>query len=534
MGHGSLMMVCGGVAFFMYGMSLAAESLQKLAANRIRHLLSKVAGKGYLAVGVGILMTIFLQSSGAVTSMLVGLGSAGVIRLSEVMGIIIGSAVGSTVTVQLISFNVAQFGLPIFVICYTIYFVTKRRRIRYVLSTLMGFGLIFFGLELISSGAKVFAEFDLFVRAFSYLNQYPFATFMVATIFSAFAHSSAITVGIAMGLASAKVIDLHDAMFWVYGANVGTTSTALLASLGGNFIGRQVAWAHFFYRILSVALFALFTDPFVAWIQGSVVARDIANAHTIYNIFAAVIFYPFINIGSRLMEKVIPRPESEREFGVKFIDRVTYQSPAIALSYAKRELLRMGDILIEMLKDSISLFAVDDPDLVDRVRKDDNKVDLLNREINLFLLEYANENNQGVDQRVIEMISFGSDLESAADVIDNSILDLAGKMHSLKLKFSGVGWKEIQELHAQVVKVAELSLSCFQLEDRALAEQVVDLKRQIRIAERQMRESHIDRLAQGLKESINTSSIHLDILGDYRRVVSLLANHAYKYVKNGG
>ncbi len=527
--HPSLVILLAGVAVMMFGMSIASDSLQKLAANPVRDLLGRMANRHYLTILVGVVLTILLQSSGAVTSMLVGLGSAGVITLSEVMGVIIGSAIGTTFTVQLISFNVAQYGLGIFTLAFVGYFASKKRTVRNVSGAIMGFGLIFFGIELIGQGTKIFLELDFMVKGFTYLSHYPIAAFLVATTFSAFVHSSAVTIGFAMGLASSGVISLYDALFWVYGANVGTTFTALLAAVGGNHVGKQVAWAHFFYKIISVAIFSLISEPFSRWVASANVTRDIANVHTVYNIFAAIAFYPFIGLGAKVIEKLMPRPDSEREFKVQFIDRATYQSATLALGYAKRELLRMGDMVVEMIRSSIQLYEGDDPELVDKIRAMDTRVDMLHKEINMFLLDYANESEVGVDKKVIQMISFGSDLESAADVVDNNIVELAQKMNALKLTFSTVGWKEIQELHAKVLKVAELSLSCFQMEDASLADEVIELKRQVRMAERQMRESHIDRLGRGLKESINTSSVHLDTLGDYRRIVGLFSNHLYRY-----
>ena len=222
----------------MHGMTLASNALQQIMANRVREVLSKISKHNYLTVLVGIILTVLLQSSGAVTSMLVGLGTAGVVTLTQVMGIIIGTTVGTTLTVQLISFNISQFGLPVFVLAFSIYFLSSNKTFKNVLSVFMGFGLIFFGIELIGIGTKVFINLDEFKPFFKYLSDYPLATIVVSTLFSGFVHNSAVTIGFAISLASSGVISMMDAMYWVYGANIGTTSTGLLASSGGNYVGR--------------------------------------------------------------------------------------------------------------------------------------------------------------------------------------------------------------------------------------------------------------------------------------------------------
>ena len=529
--HSSIMVLLAGVSFFMFGMSLASEGLEKIMANRMRELLGQIAKNRLFTVGIGILLTVALQSSGAVTSMLVGLGSAGVVRLPQVMGLILGSAIGSTITVQLISFNISHFGLPMFVVAFTIYFMTKKRGVKNILSVAMGFGLLFFGIELIGISAKVIQQIEYLSEVFSYISKYPYLAFLISVLFTGLVHSSAVTIGFVITMAAGGLIDYSSAIYWVLGANVGTTSTALMASVGGGYVGRQVAWAHFLYRMASALLFLAFIDYFsraVLMIPGAGdISRDIANAHTVFNIMAALIFLPFIEIGAKFIERLLPPKSHEQDFSTEFLQANDYHSTTLALAFAKRELMRMADIVLSMIRDSIHLFEQDDPELISEISKRDNEVDHLHHEIKLFLVQNSNESKEGVTREVFELISFANDLESAADVIDNVVMDLAKKKQALKLRFSDVGWSEIQQLHGLTMKIAAMSITAFQTDDIDIADEVIRLKREIRKVEKRLRESHIDRLNQGLQESINTSSIHLDILGDFRRIVGLLACHAY-------
>jgi phosphate:Na+ symporter len=526
--HSPILILVAGVAFFMYGMTLASDYLQRLMANRVRQLMGRLADRPFVAIMVGILLTVLLQSSGAVTSMLVGLGSAGVVTLTQVMGVIIGTAVGTTLTVQIISFNIAQWGLGTFIGAFVIFFVSQRRLVKNISGVIMGFGLIFFGLELMGLATQYFKSVPMIMDGITYLKREPFLAFLTATIITGFVHSSAVVIGIAMTLASSGLISLYDAMFWVYGANVGTTATGLMVAIGANYVGRQVAWAHLFYKTVTVLLFATFTIPCVELLEltNENVIRDIANGHTLLNIIGAIIFYPFIGIGAKLIQKMFPPSASEREFGTKFLKEDAARSPSLAYAQAVRETMRMGDLVVSMVRDSIRLYESENPDLIEDIRKRDNKVDLLFREIKAFLVRSCDKEGH-LAPHVFELLSFVTDLESAADIVDKNLVDSAEKKNRLKVEFSSEGWKEIKEVHNLVVDLITLSMSCFQLHDPKLADSLIEQKRALRAKEREFREHHLERLNKGLRATINTSSIHLELLGDYRRIAGLFTNHAY-------
>ncbi len=519
-----------GVAFFLYGSAMASSSLEKLLTSRITMLMNKVSKSSILSISVGIGLTTILQSSGAVTSMLVGLGTARVIKLPQVMGIIIGTAIGSTLTVQLISFDLSRFALPLFVLAFTMFFFTKKIGIRNFATVLMGFALLFVGLKMISDSSHYFAKVEFLADFFQTLRENSFYSFLASMIFCAFVHSSAVTIGLAMSLASAGVISTHDAILWVYGANIGTTSTALLAAAGSNFIGKQVAWAHFFYKTLSVLIFYPVTQYFIELLEmlQTTPIRMIANAHFVFNVASALIFFPFIKKGSALIEQMFPKTAAD-EFGAEFLTLNTYQNSALAISYSQREIMRMADIVINMIRDSVLMFEQEDPGLVQSIKDRDNQVDFLYREIKMFLLDHANKSTTVVHQNIMNMIMFVSDLERAADSIDINIRTLAIKKHALKLEFSAEGWEEIKSMHSQVVKVASMGINAY--DNAQMCELAIQLKRDLSKLEISFRENHISRLNRGLRESINTSSIHLDLLSEYRRIASLLCNHAYTTTK---
>lgn len=529
--HSSLVLTLGGIAFFIYGLNLASEALQRLAADRIRDLIAILSRKPIRGVGLGVALTLIFQSSGAVTSMLVGLGSAGVISITQVMSVILGTAVGSTLTVQILSFDIAKFGLPIFVIGFFVHFLSRNKHLKSTMLAVMGFGLIFWGLEMIRSGTGALQNFGLFNDLLAVLVGSPFYTILLTAAFTAVAHSSAVTIGIAMTLVSHGSIDLADSIYWIFGANIGTTAVALIASTEGNSVGRQVAWAHCFYKLASVAIFFPFAHSFVSWVETGNLARDVANINTGYNVIAAIIFFPGVTYGAKLMQRLFPPTEEEQAFTVKYLNKENWESPSVAIARAEREILRMADIVNQMISDSLDLFRRDDADIFLRMRKQDDRVDLLSRELSLYLAQHLDRAPAGFQKQMIRQLNFVADLESAADVVENQLLELASKKHKLKLEFSKEGWAELKELEDAARQVADMSVACFQTQDKDLAARVVFHKRNIRRLEERMRESHISRLVKGKPESINTSSIHLDVLGEYRRIVGLLSNHVYSLLK---
>jgi phosphate:Na+ symporter len=509
-------------------MSIASHSLETLMAGRISLLLNRLSSSNFLAIVIGISLTTLLQSSGAVTSMLVGLGSAKVIALPQVMGVIIGTAIGSTVTVQLISFDLHQFALPMLIGSFAVYFFSKKPGLKTISSVVLGFSFLFLGLGMISSAAHYYAQLESLKESIETLKANPHLSLFISIVFCAFVQSSAVTVGLVMSLVQANVLSLHDAMFWVYGANIGTTSTALIAAVGSNHVGRQVAWAHFFYKTLSVVIFLIgpIHEYFIKFLQQfhNTSAREVANGHLVFNVISACIFFPFIRPASRFIEKLFPKDPKE-DFTAEYLSMNNYQSTALAISYANREIMRTADIVLSMIQDSLRLFDHADVSLIESIKDRDNKVDYLYRETKMFLLDHANKSSTAVHQGIMSMIMFLSDLERAADSIDINLTTLAIKKNALRLEFSREGWDEIKQMHSQVIRVAQMAINAYNHKD--MCEEAIQLKRELAKLEIQMRENHISRLNRGLRESINTSSIHLDLLSEYKRIASLLCAHAY-------
>ncbi len=532
MEHSALLYFFGGVAIFIFGLNIVSENLQALSAERIRDTIRILSKKPYWGVFLGMGLTMIFQSSGAVTSMLVGLGAAKVINLAQVMSLILGTAIGSTFTVQVLSFNISKYGLAIFVLGFFVQFLTKRRALKEAMTALMGVGMLFWGLDLIRESTQNLAMNQGFKIVLDALVETPALAILVTSIFTAIVHSSAVTIGLAMTFTAQGLIPIEDSIYWIFGANIGTTATALLASAGANTIGRQVAWAHCFYKVVGVIVFLPMARPMAEWLAVGEPLRDVANINTFYNCVAAIMFYPWINQGAAYIQKLFPPTEEEKEFSAQFLKKTDWESPSVSVAHAEREMLRMSDIVSSMIVDSLKIVKKSEPDLVASIRKRDDQTDMLSRELNLYLAQQLEQAPTSIQLDMIRLMNYSADLEAAADVVDNQIIELANKTHHLKVVFPEEGWQDLCEMAEMAIRISSMSIACFQTRDKDLAAKVIYLKRDARKMEQKMREAHISRLVKGSQESINTSSIHLDLLGEYRRIVGLMSNHVYSLLKD--
>jgi phosphate:Na+ symporter len=315
----------------------------------------------------------------------------------------------------------------------------------------------------------------------------------------------------------------------VLGANVGTTITPLVAAAGAPAEGKRVAFAHAFFKLLGVALCL----PVLGYFAGLVaqtadsLPRQIANAHTLFNVLAAFAFLPFINVGAALVRRWYHPPEEKERFRPRYLDPRAIESPALALGNAQREFLRMADIVGDMVKDSIRCFEANDLDLVADIEARDDKVDILNREIRFYLAKLS----QGAltpeqAERQMALIGLSNDIENVGDLVNKNVLALARKKISHGLAFSREGWAEIREFHAKVCENLDLALVAFSAGDEEIARKVLRHRLKMVEIEGELREKHITRITQALRETLETSSMHLDILAYLRSINGYVGNLA--------
>jgi phosphate:Na+ symporter len=519
-----LLALFGGIALLLYGIRLSGDSLQRAAGGRLRQLLTGMSRNRLVAVVSGAAVTGIIQSSAATTLMLIGFVSAGLMTFRQTLGIILGADIGTTLTVQLIAFRATDWAPLLIGLGFVVTFIARRSVPRDLGQAVLGLGLMFLGLKLIIDGVTPLRANQLALDVLTAATGTPIVAVLVAALFSALVTSSAATIGVALALASQGLITLPGAVAIVIGANVGTCTTALAASVGATAEAKRVAVAHIGFKVLGGALVFPLIGPFTAVVAASAAdpARQVANAHTFFNLGISLLFLVFTPWAARAIEALVPQaPTEESPFRCKYLDERALDQPSLALGQAHREALRMADVTQGMLRDALTAFRSDNLALIEEIEKRDDQVDFLEREIKLFLARLGREAmGSDLSRKEIGMISFIGNLENIGDILDKNLMELARKKYYQGRRFSEAGWAEIQEFHGLVTKNLERAIAAFAANDRALAQEVLDQRPFMRARERDLRESHLGRLRAGLAESLETSEIHLDILTNLKRISS--------------
>jgi phosphate:Na+ symporter len=520
----------GGVLLLLYGIQLLNDGLQNAAGSKIRSLLRSLTSNRLAAVGGGAFITGLIQSSSATSVMLVGFVSAGLMSFRQTLAVILGADIGATLTVQLIAFHIYDYALLLVGIGLLFMFFAKKANLQHIGQGVLGFGFVFLSLKIMTEAMTPLQGNELFRQVFAVLSTAPLLGIALSAVLTALIHSSAATMGIALALAQSGLIPLPAALYIILGANIGTCATAYLASLRSPAEARRVAWAHILFKVFGVLLFLPVLGPFARVVSAtdSDLARQIANAHTLFNTIMAVVFLPFTGLFAKLIIYLVPEKEEEKKFGPLYLDDHVLGTPALALGQATREVLRQSDLVREMLVGSIRAFQSDDESLIIEIKSKDNLIDLLDRQIRLYITRLSTSHlTESQTRRAMTVLESARNLESMGDILDRNIMPLAVKRITKGITFSQEGMNEIIAFHKKVLDNFDTALSAFAGNDRDLADSVLRNKEDLGIMERELVQAHLDRLRKGLRESIETSHVHLDLIGNLARINSLVTHIIY-------
>ncbi len=527
----------GGVLLLLYGIRLVSEGLQRAAGPLLKSVLGRLTRNPLSGLGIGTLITAILQSSSATTVMLVGFVNAGLLNLRQSMGIILGADIGTTVTIQLISFRVFDYAILLVGLGILGMLVLKNRVRKDLSQGVLGFGFIFLSIRIMAESMTPLKESPVFMLLLGALGDNPLTGIIISCIFTALFHSSAATIGIALAMAVEGIIPLKAAIAVILGANIGTCVSAVTASVGTSAEAKRTAYAHIIFKVIGVALMLPFLDDFgrVVVSTSELLPRQVANAHTIFNTAIAFIFLPFISIAEKIITRIVPEEVSPEKFGPKYIDPHLLSTPELALGQATREVIRMADIVEEMIKGAIKVYRDNNGELLEKIEDRDNDVDLLDREIKLYLVKILRGSlTEPLSKRQIDILEMINNLENIGDIIDKNLMRSAKKKIKYGWNFSNDGMEEIGSFHSKVVENFDLAISAFTGRDSELAMKVINRKNKIEEMCRELKQAHINRLHLGYKESIETSSIHLDVLTNLERINSHITQMAYPLLEEKG
>jgi phosphate:Na+ symporter len=557
----------GGLALFLYGMEKMSTGLKRTAGNKMRSILAALTKNRIIAMFVGAFVTMVIQSSSATTVMLVSFVQAGLMTFVQSMGVILGADIGTTITAQLIAFKLTDYALLMIAIGFSLHMFGKRRTTKNVGDVILGFGILFFGMKLMSDAMKPLRTYTVFIDIMQGMEN-PILGILIGALFTALVQSSSATTGVVIVLAQQGLLTLDAGIPLVFGANIGTCITAGLASIGTSREAKRVALAHVIFKLAGVLLFVFWIPWFAEFIRmiaerfDSGTARQIANAHTIFNVALALIFLPFTDHFSRLVLKILPSEEKPKDviMTTRYLDEESISTPAIALDLARAEVARMAKLVWRMLASIIIPFMSDEK-LIEKEVSDPEEKDILLREIpridawrtDMTLLQGIDMREEKIDfieEKIREylfkitargvapeqaneafgMISIASDIESVADLIHRNMVPLIAKKRDLMIDFSEEGKEEILIYHQKVCRRIELLKESFLEMDLDAAREIMSSERTYLDLEEQYRARHLERIRQEQVASAKTHEIHMELMDLLKQIVVYSSNIAKTFL----
>ncbi len=510
----------GGLGLFIYGMRVMGDGLQKWAGEKLRRVLEMLTTNALMGVLLGALVTALIQSSSATTVMVVGFVNAGLMTLRQAAGVIMGANIGTTVTAQLIAFRLTEYALPSVAVGVALYSFGRRRRHKHLGQILLGFGLLFLGMGMMSSAVKPLRSMPAFTQATVALSRNPLLGVLVGFATTSVIQSSSATIGILQALAGQGLVSLPAALPILFGDNIGTCVTALLSSIGASITARRAAFIHLFFNIIGTCVFLILLPVIVPAVEATSLdpVRQIANAHTMFNVVNTALQIPFVGLLVGLVCRVIPGQEPvvlDRK--PKYLDRRLLNNPSIAMSQVVKELLRMGELALETLSDAMQAFFRGDRRLVEQALEKEKVVNELERATTVYLVALSQRALDEVQSRRLNVLhNVVNDIERIGDHAEN-IAELADYKIEHRLPFSPQAIEGLRYMYGNVSQLVRQALECLRSEDDQLAQEVIAREVDVDNMEKELRSAHIKRLNEG-KCYPGSGVVFLDIISNLERI----------------
>ncbi len=541
----------GGLSLFLYGMAKMSDGLKKAAGNQMRKILATLTKNRVVAMIVGAFVTMVIQSSSATTVMLVSFVQAQLMTYVQSIGIILGANIGTTITAQLVAFKLTDYALLMITVGFALTMFSKKDSLRHIGEALLGFGILFFGMKIMSDSMKPLRSFEPFIDMMKGLEN-PFFGLMIGAAFTALIQSSSAFTGIVIVLAQQGLLTLEAGIPLILGANIGTCVTAGLASIGTIREAKRVALAHVLFNIGGVVIFVWLIPPLAELVRSlssvsglsgmeklaAETPRQIANAHTIFNISVGLIFLPFTGILAKQVYRILPRTEETK--GIKpalwDLDDSQIANPAIAIKLAQTEMLRMIKILSRMLDSCFYPFINNEPkqdevypqlSLVEGIEMREEKIDFLEEHVTNYLFQVSRgELDSSQAEEVFSLISMADNMESVGDIIDRNIVPLIHKKQALKEPFSKEGEEELVEFHTKVMKQMSRLNEAFSELNLEMAQKVLKKDIKYQNMEAEYRQAHMERVQKEKTESVETHKVHLELMDMLKQINVYIGNIA--------
>lgn len=529
----------GGVALLLWGVRLVRTGITRAFGADLRQAVGRFARNRMQAFGIGLAVTVLLQSSTAAALMIASFASRGIISGIPAQAAMLGADVGTTAVVQLFALHVELLA-PLFLMAGVLLFLaTDRPKPKHIGRVAIGLGLMLLSLRLIGTASAPLRDSAGLATVMSALSDAPFVAMLLAAGLTWLTHSSAAMVLLVLSLSAAGVLPAVLVLALVLGANLGTGISTVVDTAGMGPIARRVPTADLGMRLVMAMVLLPFLPWLADWAQAYAPAgtgRLAVDFHTGFNLVMALVMLPLLKPIVALSRRLLPVADDiNDELKPRHLEPDALDTPAEALAGATREALRMSDAVERMLQRTIQVFARDDDKMVKEIEDSDNVPDALHEAIKLYLTGLMRQDlDPDEAARHYEIMAFTTNLEHIGDIIDKNLMELASKKIKHKLKFSPDGFSEIRAFHAMVLENLRLSANVFLTGNARLARELLNRKIQLRDAERIAIEQHMERIGAGRADSIMSSSLHLDVIRDLKRINSHLTAVAYPILERTG
>ncbi len=530
--------VLGGVFLLLYGVRQTGQGFELAFGAKLSRLWSGPGGGRFRGFGAGVLSTALIQSSGAVVALIISFAEIAPLPLAQSLAVVLGADLGSTVTVQILSFRIYQHAFLVISAGVVLFLWGRKGSLRSIGQGVLGFGILLLALKLLSDAASEIGNVTSLRLLMADLAGAPVVAFLWGAALSALFQSGTAVMILLIAFTQQGVLPVSAVLPLVLGANVGGTSLAFTASSGLAAEGRRIAWGHMLMKTTGAVLFLPFFSTareFLSFFSPDP-SRIVANAHTLFNLTLAVVFFPFVPRVAAVLSRAIPGKDSSAPAGKPvYLDREHLPATGAALGQVAREVVRMADMIQNMQDMALQTVRNLDADLAARIARADDDVDRLTREVKIFLSALGEEALDPEQmRRAVAYISIVSDLENIGDFIDKTLGEHVRKMAERNQRFSEEGTRDLVSLMLEVESMYGEAISAFVTRDRKAAGIVIARKKVIGQMERQLRTAHIHRLQKGTPESLESSAAHLDILSSWKVIASHCASVAYNVVQMDG
>jgi len=522
----------GGLGIFLFAIKYMGDGLQKAAGDRLRDILDRYTTNPFMGVLVGIIVTVLIQSSSGTTVITVGLVSAGFMNLRQAIGVIMGANIGTTITAFIIGFDVGAYALPIMAVGAFLIFFFKTNKVQNIGEVIFGFGGLFLGLELMSGGMKPLREMTAFSDFTLSMSEHPILGVIAGTLFTLIVQSSSATVAILQGLYSENLLSLSGSLPVLFGDNIGTTITAVLASLGASITAKRAAAAHVLFNVVGTVIFLFLLIPFtlyIEWISGVLDLESkmqIAFAHGSFNVANTIIQFPLIGVWAYVVTKFIPGDDVIIEFKPKHLDvNFIDQSPSLAIGQAKEEILNMGLLSVQGLETTYSFLKSKNKREAEIAYQLEDALNNLDQKITDYLVKISAHPLSIQDSSRHNMLmDTVRDVERIGDHFEN-IIELIEYQEVNRIILTEDALGDVSEMFELTIDTVKKAIDALDTNNDELARKVSEQENIIDRMERQYRKNHILRVNEG--RCTGQAGINfVDILSNLERIGDHASNIA--------